>query len=76
MSGKILNDWISSELPPSNWGDYFNSYEEYVVERDRCETERRELEEKIRKILDQDNIIINQTHAEFFTAIKIEGMNE
>ena len=73
ISGEALRNWITSEIPPFNFS--FDNHEEYEAEVQRCVDERREFEGKIRKILGQENISISQAHAEFFTAIKIEEID-
>ena len=65
--------WLTSEMPDSD--TFFNSREEYIAEVQRCENERREFKEKIEKFLGRENINISQAHAEFFTVIKIEEMD-
>ena len=73
VSGEALWNWITSEIPPFNFS--FDNHEEYETEVQRCENERREFKEKIEKFLGRENISISQAHAEFFTAIKIEEMD-
>lgn len=74
VSGEALRNWITSEIPCFDFS--FDNHEEYEAEVQRCENERKEFEEKIRKILGQENTVaIKQVHAEFFTAIKIEEMD-
>lgn len=73
VSGEALWRWLTSEMPDSD--TFFNSREEYRAEVQRCENVRREFKEKIEQILGQKNINISQAHAEFFTVIKIEEMD-
>ena len=73
VSGEALWRWLTSEMPESD--TFFNSREEYIAEVQRCENERREFKEKIEKFLGRENISISQAHAEFFTAIKIEEID-
>lgn len=74
VSGEAFRNWMTSEIPPFDFS--FDNHEEYEVEVQRCVDERKEFEEKIRKILGQENIVaIKQAHAEFFTAIKIEEID-
>ena len=73
VSGEALWRWLTSEMPDSD--TFFNSREEYIAEVQRCENERREFKGKIEKFLGRENISISQAHAEFFTAIKIEEID-
>lgn len=76
ISMEALRNWVTSEIPEESDEPFFGSHEEYEAEVQRCENERKEFEEKIRKILGQENTVaIKQVHAEFFTAIKIEEMD-
>lgn len=76
VSMEALRNWITSEIPSESDEPFFGSHEEYEAEVQRCENERKEFEEKIRKILGQENTVaIKQVHAEFFTVIKIEEMD-
>lgn len=76
ISMEALRNWITSDVPSESDEPFFGSHEEYEAEVQRCENERKEFEEKIRKILGQENTVaIKQVHAEFFTAIKIEEMD-
>ena len=73
---EALRNWAASDVPSESDEPFFGSHEEYEAEVQRCENERKEFEEKIRKILGQENTVaIKQVHAEFFTAIKIEEMD-
>ena len=73
VSGEDFRNWMTREIPPFDFS--FDNHEEYEVEVQRCVDERREFKEKIEKILGQENISISQAHAEFFTVIKIEEMD-
>ena len=73
VSGEALWNWITSEIP--SFDSSFDSREEYAAEVHRCAVERREFKEKIEKFLGQENVSISQAHAEFFTAIKIEKID-
>ena len=76
VSMEALRNWAASDVPSEADEPFFGSHEEYEAEVQRCENERKEFEEKIRKILGQENTVaIKQVHAEFFTAIKIEEMD-
>lgn len=76
VSMEALRNWAASDVPSESDEPFFGSHEEYEAEVQRCENERKEFEEKIRKILVQENTVaIKQVHAEFFTAIKIEEMD-
>lgn len=76
VSMEALWNWAASDVPSESDEPFFGSHEEYEAEVQRCENERKEFEEKIRKILGQENTVaIKQVHAEFFTAIKIEEMD-
>lgn len=76
VSMEALRNWAASDVPSESDEPFFGSHEEYEAEVQRCENERKEFEEKIRKILGQENTVaIKQVHAEFFTAIKIEEMD-
>lgn len=73
VSGEALWRWLTSETPDSD--TFFNSRKEYIAEVQRCKNVRREFKEKIEKFLGRENISISQAHAEFFTAIKIEEID-
>ena len=76
VSMEALRNWAASDVPSESDEPFFGSHEEYEAEVQRCENERKEFEEKIRKILGQENTVaIKQVHAEFFTAIKIKEMD-
>ena len=75
VSGEALRNWITSDVPSESDEPFFGSHEEYEAEVNRCVSEREEFREKIKKILGQENINISQAHAEFFTVIKIEEMD-
>ena len=76
VSMEALRNWAASDVPSESDEPFFGSHEENEAEVQRCENERKEFEEKIRKILGQENTVaIKQVHAEFFTVIKIEEMD-
>lgn len=75
ISMEALLNWVTSEIPTESDEPFFGSHEEYEAEVNRCVSERREFKEKIEKFLGRENISISQAHAEFFTAIKIEEID-
>ena len=75
VSMEALRNWAASDVPSESDEPFFGSHEEYEAEVQRCENERKEFEEKIEKFLGRENISISQAHAEFFTAITIEEID-
>ena len=74
LSRKAVSDYLCSELPSSDWECTYNTREEYEAAYNKSKLKREKWEQNFKKLLGQENknLIITNSHAEFFTAVKIE----
>lgn len=78
VSCKALNDYLWSELPSSDWESTYLTREEYEADYNKCKSKREKWEQEFKRLLGQENenLVITNSHAEFFTAVKIEGIQK
>lgn len=78
LSRKAVGDYLWSELPSSDWQCTYNTREEYEAEYNKKKSDREKWEQDFKKLLGQENanLVITNSHAEFFTAVKIEKIQK
>lgn len=78
ISSKALSDYLGSELPSSDWECTYNTRVEYEAAYNKSKLKREKWEQSFKRLLGQENenLVITHSHAEFFTAVKIEEMRK
>lgn len=78
LSRKATSDYLWSELPNSDWECTYITREEYEADYNKCKSKREKWEQEFKRLLGQENknLVITNSHAEFFTAVKIEELQK
>lgn len=78
VSCKALSDYHCSELPSPYWESDYITHEEYETAYNNIKLEREKWEQNFKRLLGQQNedLLIKNLFAEFFTAVKIERIQK